>query len=220
MKKCKGGGIANGAGCGLLIIKPFKFGLCKPCYASWLYKTDAGNKYLDKMSLKAKKENSNKISKLYNPYSRRTAKKVEDMDLRELKKATERVCNTYIRMRDRINHGICISSNYEIEHAGHFFSVGSNQALRYSPQNIHGQSVYSNKHKHSDRDNYVIGLKMRYGQSYLDELEELNAETKKIKVLTKDYVLSVNKLYKHLIKKGIWIFKHSEFDELLKQDLK
>lgn len=214
MKKCKGTGRANGFGCGCEIAHPFKFGLCRPCYAEWLYKSDAGNRYLEKMTLKAKSERSNRIAKIYKPYPSKH-KKLDEMDIRELKKATERVCNAYIRMRDDINHGICIAKNLPIQNAGHYFSVGSNQALRYSPQNIHGQSVYSNKHLHGDREDYKIGLKMRYGQAYLDELEKLNADTLRKKVLTRDYVLKVNKFYKYLTKKGIWIFRHEEFENSL-----
>lgn len=218
MKPCKGTGIAHGSGCNEIIYNPFKFGLCKPCYAKWLYNTKNGLEYVEKMSLKAHKKTDEKIQKtlcqLYrNPRKKRT--KLEQMSIQELKIRTQDVCNKYIRTRDNINHGISISSERPINDAGHFFSVGANPSLRYSPQNIHGQDRHDNGYNGGNRIDYEKGLVMRFGRAYVDELYELKEKYSGVRYLTQDKVLKINKLYKHLLKKGIWIFKHDEFENYL-----
>lgn len=214
MTYCKGIGLAMNYGCGNQIIEKFKYGLCKPCYAHWLYKTPEGKKKLARAQLKAKKQQSDKVYNLYNP-ERKKRTLLKDMSFQEMKIATQRVCNEYIRLRDECMHGICISSETSINDAGHFFSIGSNEALRYSPQNIHGQNRSDNFFKSGNLIEYEKGLRMRYGNDYMDELYKLHAETMKKKILSKDYVLKINKFYKYLAKKGIWITRHEEFENLL-----
>lgn len=215
MKKCKGAALANGYGCNSEIEHPFKFGLCKPCYADWLFHSIPGKRFFEKMTLKAKTEKNNKIAKIINPVPRKKYTKVEQMSYQELKIATQRACNDYIRLRDDVNYGICISSENKINDAGHFFSIGSNAALRYSPQNIHGQNRGDNYFKSGNLVEYEKGLRLRHGNAYMDELYELHAKTMQSKVLDKELVLRINKLYKYLAKKGIWVFTHLEFENLL-----
>ena len=48
MKRCKGNNkAANYNGCGSLIERAFKYGLCRPCYTKWLFETDEGRKRLN-----------------------------------------------------------------------------------------------------------------------------------------------------------------------------
>jgi hypothetical protein len=213
-KKCKGVPSTDYNGCGSLIERAFKFGLCKPCYVKWLFNTDKGKEHLNKIKLKVKTEKNKKVAAIYTK-ERRPAKKLEEMSMRELKIVTQKVCNAYIRQRDEINYGMCISSENKIDDAGHFFSIGSNEALRFSPQNIHGQNRRDNTYLSGNLREYEIGLKLRYGQPYVDDLYELHAQTMKAKVLTRDYVLKINKLYKYLSKKGIWVHTHLEFENYL-----
>jgi hypothetical protein len=217
MKKCKGHGRAINYGCGLE-KDIFKYGLCKPCYAYWLYHTPSGLKFLNQTQENAKKkvlnERNDNLSKLYSK-PRKKYTKVEDMSFPDLKVATQRVCNDYIRLRDEINFGMCISSETKINDAGHFFSIGENAGLRFSPQNIHGQSRHDNYFLSANKIEYEKGLRLRHGNAYMDELYRLNTETMRTKQLTRDYVLKINKLYKRLAKKGIWIFTHEEFEDYL-----
>lgn len=57
--------------------------------------------------------------------------------------------------------------------AGHYFSVGSNNSLRFNLHNIHKQSEYSNKYNHGDAIMYLIGIKKRYGIDYANYLLSL-----------------------------------------------
>jgi hypothetical protein len=214
MKYCKGNGQALNYGCGNQIEQSFKYGLCKPCYAHWLYKTPKGLEKLNTAQKNAQKQHADKLAKLYNP-NRKKYTKIADMDMNRLKIATQRVCNQYIRLRDEINHGICISSERKINDAGHFFSIGSNQSLRFSPQNIHGQNARDNRFNGANLLEYEKGLRLRYGYKYVEELYDLNGKLAGKKVLTRDYVLRVNLLYKELAKSGKWIFRHEEFEKLL-----
>ena len=218
MKPCKGTGIAKNSGCNETVYNPFKFGLCKPCYAKWLFNTPNGKAYMEKIRLKAHKKTDEKVqralSELYkNP--RKKKLKLEEMSFRELKIRTQYICNEYIRTRDRINHGISISSERPINDAGHFFSVGGNEALRYSPQNIHGQDRHDNAYKGGNLVEYEKGLVLRYGKFYVQELYDLKEKYSKIKYLDRDKVLRINKLYKYLLKKAIWVYSHSDFENFL-----
>lgn len=217
MKLCKGTGIAKNSGCGKP-CEPFKFGLDKTCFFDWLNNTNNGKEYYQKVRLNAHKEVEKKVQDALSGYYRAPRKKrtkLEEMSFRELKIRTQDICNEYIRTRDRINHGISISSERPIDDAGHFFSVGGNEALRYSPQNIHGQDRHDNAYKGGNLVEYEKGLVLRYGKFYVQELYDLKEKYSKIKYLDRDKVLRINKLYKHLLKKAIWVYSHSDFENFL-----
>lgn len=62
-------------------------------------------------------------------------------------------------------------------HAGHIFSRGSNQTIRYNLHNIHRQSAQSNHFQNEDgllRE----GLVKEYGQNYMDFISELRRTPK------------------------------------------
>ena len=62
-------------------------------------------------------------------------------------------------------------------HAGHIFSRGSNQTIRYNCHNIHRQSAQSNHFQNEDgllRE----GLVKEYGQDYMDFISELRRTPK------------------------------------------
>lgn len=62
-------------------------------------------------------------------------------------------------------------------HAGHIFSRGSNQTIRYNCHNIHRQSAQSNHFQNEDgllRE----GLVKEYGQNYMDFISELRRTPK------------------------------------------
>jgi len=58
--------------------------------------------------------------------------------------------------------------------AGHRIAVGANESLRFHLDNIHIQSVHSNRYKAGDNYKYSQGIKNVYGSSYLHYLDSLN----------------------------------------------
>lgn len=221
MKKCKGTGKATGSGCETpLLDRAFKYGLCKPCYAKWLFETDEGRKTLYRVKSKASAEAREIKAKAIQNLYKQPKKKAQDlasMPFSKLKHNTQfSACNPYIRKRDEVNFGVSISSMNHINDAGHFFSIGDNEALRFSPQNIHGQDRSDNYFKSGNIKDYEEGLRRRFSDDYVEELYRLNIETSKRKVLDRELVLRINKLYKYLLKKEIWIFRHDEFENYLK----
>jgi len=64
--------------------------------------------------------------------------------------------------------------------AGHFFSVGSNNSIRFNLFNIYAQSVYANQYLSGDQINFLNVLSDVYGEEH------------------KEYVLSLKGLYAYV----------------------
>jgi hypothetical protein len=54
--------------------------------------------------------------------------------------------------------------------AGHYFPVGSYKNLRFSEENVFGQCVYCNQHKHGNLNEYTINLPLRIGEDKFNQL--------------------------------------------------
>jgi len=125
-----------------------------------------------------------------------------------------KLCNPYIRERDLTNFGRCVSSGFAIAHAGHYYSIGSHPGMRLNINNIHGQSVYSNMHKHGDGINYRTGLIKRHGEDYVKKLEESE-------IIYKTYgyswdvfnVILIGKTYRYLKDNKIWVYDQETFND-------
>ncbi|MGL5257830.1 MAG: recombination protein NinG [Proteocatella sp.] len=116
----------------------------------------------------------------------------------ELLKACQIVFNTYIRLRD--NGKTCISCDRFLTgkyDAGHFMSVGAYPNLRYDENNVHGQCVHCNQHKHGNVNEYAIKLKERIGLKKFDELQEKRNYPLKLSVNEIEEKMSI---YKEKIK--------------------
>ena len=76
----------------------------------------------------------------------------------------QRTFNKYIRLRDKgkpcISCGRPLREKYD---AGHCFSVGAYPNLRFNEDNVHGQCVACNQHKHGNVTEYTINLPKRIG---------------------------------------------------------
>ena len=200
---CKGTGRALGYGCGYPVYR-FRFGLCQTCYQDWLINSPNGKAYVLKMMIKSKP----KKKKIAHKYI-----KWQDKEFPEMKTyVQEQFCNPYIRLRDIENFGYCISSGKEIQDAGHYFSRGSCESMRFCVQNIHGQCRHSNTTKHGDLENFTAGLINRHGLEYFKELQNLKIYYSKNRILDKNEVLLIGKTYKYLTKKRIWVFTQNEFE--------
>lgn len=108
----------------------------------------------------------------------RKKEKAENKQIREkLKTKSEwlnnlqRVFNKYIRLRDKdkpcISCGSPLSNKFD---AGHFFSVGAYPNLRFYEDNVHGQCVCCNQHKHGNTSEYAINLPIRIGKERFEKL--------------------------------------------------
>jgi len=170
-KPCKSIGIAKGFdSCGVLTLVR-KYGMCLKCYSKWLLTTKEGQNKLFKATVKAK-EPRLQLSDARSHKKARTS-------LNELKKQTQLLFNKYIRLRDQglpcISSGIPYMSDFD---AGHCFSVGSYEGLRFDYDNCHGQSIGDNRFKEGNSVDYLINLPKRIGQKRFDELMERAKEYK------------------------------------------
>ena len=97
-----------------------------------------------------------------------------------LKKQTQLLFNSYIRLRD--NGLPCISSGIPYKQdfdAGHCFPVGSYEGLRYDFDNVHAQSIHDNRFKEGNHVDYLLLLPNRIGLERFTKLVERAGEYKK-----------------------------------------
>lgn len=80
--------------------------------------------------------------------------------------------NKWIRLRDADRPCISCGRHHTGKYdAGHYRSVGSNPALRFSELNVHKQCVPCNQHKSGNAVEYRIGLMARIGIEGVEWLE-------------------------------------------------
>ena len=116
----------------------------------------------------------------------------------EVLKAAQIVFNTYIRLRDKGKPCIsCGSKLGKTYHAGHMFSVGSYPNLRFHENNVHGQCIECNLHKHGNVKEYDLRLQNILSKEEYSEL--LESRNKPLK-LTLDEVKELIYIYKQKIK--------------------
>jgi hypothetical protein len=140
------------------------------------------------------------------------AKRVEEnKSKREIKAMRERVksvshwrrdlqqsFNAYIRARDK--HRPCISCDRPLTgkfDAGHFYSVGAYPNLRFNENNVHGQCVECNQHKHGNLIEYSFRLPFRIGTSEYHHLHQIKNETLRMSL---DEIKKSITYYRKLIK--------------------
>jgi hypothetical protein len=96
--------------------------------------------------------------------------------LSEICSDVQRDVNAMIRAADIAAGHTCIATGAPISDCGHFYHAGSKYRiswLRFHHANLHGQGAKSNRYAGGgDALNYLNGLRARYGQRYIDELED------------------------------------------------
>ena len=128
------------------------------------------------------------------------AMKERNKSVSQWRKELQQVFNQFIRLRDA-KRG-CISCGKPLAgktDAGHYYSVGSYPNLRFHEDNVHGQCVNCNQHKHGNLLEYAIGIERRIGKARLEELksmrnDRLSLPLDKIKELIYEYKDKVKKL--------------------------
>jgi len=124
--------------------------------------------------------------------------KDELQTVQELTKLAQVVFNKYIRLRDKdkpcVSCGCKLGSKFD---AGHYFSSGGHKAVTFDENNVHGQCVTCNQHKHGNLLNYQIGIQQRIGA---DKLIELHAKAHETRKYTRDELKEIIETYKEKIK--------------------
>lgn len=72
--------------------------------------------------------------------------------------------------------------------AAHFHSIGSNSTLRYNLHNLHSANSQCNRFSDKHLVNYKTGLAKRYGQEYLEMVENLPLKYKEIHLTSLEIV--------------------------------
>lgn len=106
--------------------------------------------------------------------------------------------NLIVRLIDKDVPCIATGATTGKRNAGHRFSVGSNDTIRFHLCNIHVQSEHSNKWKGGDNDRYTQGLLDMYGTGYTDYVLSLN-QTPKID-LSKEDIKQIMPIARQIIK--------------------
>ena len=95
----------------------------------------------------------------------------------------QKVFNTYIRERDYKKP--CVSCDKPLAgkfDAGHYFTVGAYPNIRFNEDNVHGQCVECNQHRHGNIAEYSIRLPYRIGQERYDKLLMSRNESNKLSI--------------------------------------
>ena len=93
---------------------------------------------------------------------------------KDYEKELQVVVNKFIRMRDKDQP--CISCDKPLLNkfdAGHFYPAGSYKNLRFNEDNIFGQCVACNQHRHGNLLEYRPRLIKRIGQQRVDDLDAI-----------------------------------------------
>ena len=107
-------------------------------------------------------------------------KLTKQKSLSTLKGELQKVFNEYIRRRDTLYdkgkaYFDCISCSYPKDldemHAGHFFSVGGHEAVRFDEDNVHGQCRRCNYFLSGNPLPYKVNLIKKIGEASFKRLE-------------------------------------------------
>lgn len=113
-------------------------------------------------------------------------------------KLAQQVFNKFIRLRDK--HKGCISCDAPLINkfdAGHYYSVGAYPNLRFNEDNVHGQCVYCNQHRHGNIHEYTIKLPIRIGNEAFEQLTTNRGQALNISIYE---VQELIKIYKQKVK--------------------
>ena len=152
-------------------------------YTRWLTETEAGQQVIAKKIEKAKKQVADKDKKDWNAQRNELLPVVHE---KKYKGLLQNEINKLSRMIDaKFGYTLCIDCGKPFGNqidAAHYTSIGSNNSIRYNLHNLHSAKSDCNQYSDKHKQGYTIGLKERYGESYLTLVEELPIRYKYIKV--------------------------------------
>lgn len=125
-------------------------------------------------------------------------KKAELMTVQDWIKIAQATFNSYIRERDKdkgcISCGKPLTKKFD---AGHFYNANNHHAIRFNPDNVHGQCVECNQWKHGNLIEYRKALIERIGITAFSWLEDYANDTRKFTI---DQLKEITEIYKQKIK--------------------
>lgn len=149
----------------------------------WLTGTEAGQKELEKTMAKAKKMVAKASDKELNDKINSWRPVAHE---KKYKKSLQNEINKLSRMIDaKFGYVTCIDCGKPFglqTDACHFNGVGSNHSIRYNLHNLHSGKSDCNQFSDKHKQGYTIGLKERYGESYLALVEGLPLKYDYIKI--------------------------------------
>jgi len=139
---------------------------------------DCGAKYAISLSEKLKQNKWKEEKKIM----------IENLkSLSDYKNDLQKVVNHIARLIDYGQPCIATGSYSGKMSGGHCIGVGANDTIRFNLHNIHIQSFHSNSWKGGDNIRYKEGIRLVYGEAYLDRLNQLKS-TPEIKLSKLDLV--------------------------------
>ena len=109
-----------------------------------------------------------------------TIKKYDKYTVSELKKMAQKYFNAFIRKRDEGQPCISCGSGSPNQ-AGHFYSAGHYNSLRFNEDNCHFQCVRCNYFLHGNLNNYRTRLEAKIGSERLAALDLLASNKRSFK---------------------------------------
>jgi len=108
----------------------------------------------------------------------KTIQKYKNKSIAQLVQLAQKYFNAYIRKRDsQDGYFKCISCSkikaVSQMNAGHFYSVGHYQSVRFHPLNVWGQCIQCNLHLHGNLLPYRENLIRKIGVDEFDKLTQL-----------------------------------------------
>lgn len=103
----------------------------------------------------------------------------KQLPLPQLKKKVQNAVNKYVRERDKDLPCISCGKRATTWHAGHYWPMGSNGALRYNLDGLNKQCVSCNLFKHGNQGEYRFGLIAKIGEDRVSELDKHRHDIKK-----------------------------------------
>ena len=189
-KKCKGTGKAKGFGCSKMTVFR-KYGLCKECFADFLFNSEQGKEILLKQTIRIKKQEKKE--------QRKKDKEIKEeiKNLKELKSDLQILINRIVRLIDTEKGCISCEHGWETPatrrmDAGHYFTVGANGFLRFNVNNIYKQCSVCNIHFSANIPNYRKGIIKIYGAKQLEIIDNLKSKYHNLK-FTKDEIRQAHK---------------------------
>lgn len=167
-KKCKGIGRAKGfeGACGQ-VVTVRTYGLCKKCFVEWLLTTSNGAYVLKSSQLTGKK----RVKKEFDKKQKQSTECMRD-NVTDYKNKLQLRINEISRRIDKGQPCLATRRTFYKMDAGHVYSRGANQNIKFNLHNIHRQSAQSN-HFQSDDHKMREGLIREYGKNYSEFVYEL-----------------------------------------------
>ena len=120
--------------------------------------------------------------------------KYKDLSASQLKTKAQKVFNAFIRERDKDKGCICCGKPGELQ-AGHFYSAGKYNHMRFNEDNVHGQNKGCNYYKSGNLLEYRKELIKKIGLKRVQKLDLLAADRKAHK-LDRFYLIEIIEKYK------------------------